>query len=160
MPSLTNPEIGKFLDCSTGHIKWEDSKLLPLVYSPLSCYSYEYGMFVHTCIGSELPEEPALKFGFSQALLDVLKIGAHHQCNFIKFDADGMEYPELPSFEWPDNDADALVAVKTERLDIPMIMSRLADPVALSIIERRLKGEDTQAWATMRQYQHLIGAIR
>lgn len=152
MPDVINPYIQKYLDCSTGHIKWEDSKLLPLDYSPLTCYSYEYGMFVYT---GEVVEEASIKFGFSQALLDLLKIGAKHQCNFVRFDADGQEYSELPSFPWPDNDKEALAAVTAERLDIPLLMSRLSGE-SLAIVECRLRGEETQAWQTMRQYAHLI----
>lgn len=151
--SLREALIEKYLDCSTGHITWEDSMLLPRDFSPLTSYSYNFGMFVFT---KEVPRKDALKFGFSETLLDILEAGALQDCVFIRFDGDGMEYDELPTFEWPGNKTQAIQAIMTERLDIPMIMSRLNDPVAISIIERRLKGEEEQAWETMRRYKHEV----
>lgn len=155
--SLRDPLIEKYMDCSTGHITWEDNVLLPMDYSPLTCYTYNFGVFVFTHVDDRnVPKEDALKFGFSKALIEILEIGSQQECNFIRFDCDGKGYEELPTFEWPQNNAQAIEAVMVEPLDIALIMSRLNDPVALSIIEQRLKKEEQQAWATMRTYRHEV----
>lgn len=102
MATLAKPWIDKILDMSTGHITKKDDDLLGNkdFENPLSLYRFDYGYFVF-CMGAESGWAGVLlNYGYSQALVDILALGKSLDCKFVKLDCDGMEYKELPTFEW------------------------------------------------------------
>ena len=114
---LNNVEIEKNLVVSTGHITKEDDKLLTkendlleraeklsmktvveLVVHP---QPYDYGYYI--CTVEKLSERDVTamkKFGYSDALINLLKISHDNNCSFLKLDRDGKVYDELPTFKW------------------------------------------------------------
>jgi hypothetical protein len=96
---LTNPFIFNVLDISTGHMKLEDAERLETearegcgpVYE-----LHEYGFLVY--VGEIYENWPPEEM--SKAFTKVLKTAKELGCEYVRFDRDGREYPELESFEW------------------------------------------------------------
>jgi hypothetical protein len=113
---MKKPLIFKVLDVSTGHMTKNDSELLDSDLSPLTAYPYgpndgtgPYGHLVHlTELDTHVPPSqqidedlaPALKYGYSQELCNILREAKSLDCQYVRFDRDGEEYPELPTFDW------------------------------------------------------------
>lgn len=94
-PALTDPFIFKVLDISTGHMTEDDNTKLAegLGRLPVSELN-EYGYLVY--IG-ELEENWD---HMSDAFKNVLLTARAHGCEYVRFDADGRAYDELPVFDW------------------------------------------------------------
>lgn len=97
--TLSNPFVFKVLDISTGHMTKEDAEKLSLndPDKTLGLPSYEldeYGWLVY--IG-EMEDNWA---NMSPEFNKVLTLANDLGCDYVRFDRDGREYPELPSFDW------------------------------------------------------------
>ena len=96
---ITNPFVFKVFDVSTGHMTKKDADELEAEchggYAPV--YElHEYGWLVYVGeIEDNWPEEE-----MSTAFRDVLEEAKELGCDYVRFDRDGREYPELPKFNW------------------------------------------------------------
>ena len=106
---ITRPLIGKFLDISTSHITKKDARLLDRTVgsNPLIVYKYPEGFFVlvpekFDRKNKYFHQELALakKFGYSKALLNILRKAYAKNCWFVRLDCDGTVYSDLPTFKW------------------------------------------------------------
>lgn len=113
--STKNPIITKNFDVSTGHITARDNRLLKKAVKdkvcncnpPLIVYTYREGYFVYVPVKDTSPKQfnekevQALKdFGFSDALVNLLREAARLECKYLQLDADAMEYENFPTFDW------------------------------------------------------------
>jgi hypothetical protein len=107
--------IVKVLEASTSHITKEDDKLLRREdLSALAVYDVKggktrYGYLIYTGLddGTSIQEEllsftlTSLKAaGFSDALFNLLSLARKAGCKFLQLDCDGVEYDDLPTFDW------------------------------------------------------------
>lgn len=97
---ITDPFVFKVLDISTGHLTKEDAerlgnesnKGLAPVYE-----LHEYGWLVYVGeIEDNWQNEPEMSEHFVKVLETANELG----CDYVRFDRDGREYPELQKFEW------------------------------------------------------------
>jgi hypothetical protein len=97
---LTDPFIFKVLDICTSHMSSKDNQKLQSEESgnqQLPAYELsEYGWLVY--IG-ELDENWS-RGTMSAAFRKVLKVAKQMGCEYVRFDRDGREYPELIKFKW------------------------------------------------------------
>jgi hypothetical protein len=106
--STSNPIVTMNFDVSTGHITAQDNVLLKKAVkdpeAPVIVYEYKEGYFVYVPIeGNEFDETegPAMeKYGLSKTFINLLRETARLKCKYLQLDADGMEYENLPTFEW------------------------------------------------------------
>lgn len=109
------PFIVKVFEASTCHITEEDDKLLRQDgQSELSVYDIkggevQYGYLIYTGLdnGTSVDEQnpsftkDSLKTaGFSDALVNLLSLAKKSGCKFLQLDCDGVEYEDLPKFNW------------------------------------------------------------
>ena len=90
--------IEPLLCLSTAHITKETCDALDDSHRPdlPVCYPNEYGGFVHVCepcIVDESPQGPP-------DLAEVLAFARSHGIVWIKFDPDGHELDDLPTYDW------------------------------------------------------------
>ena len=111
MNSKTNPFLVKAFEASSCHITKEDNSLLRQEdHCSLCVYEVRgsgilYGYLI--CTGFEdssiNPDEfyKAVKDeGYSDAMINLLKLAKDKGCKFLQLDCDGMQYDDLPSFDW------------------------------------------------------------
>jgi len=96
------PYITKAFEASTCHITKHDTELLGRDDCAICAYSFEYGWFIFTGSGGYDQEEynGILAYGFSEALVNLLKTAAKHDCKFLCLDCDGFTYDDLPQYKW------------------------------------------------------------
>lgn len=114
MNSIKDPFIVKVFEASTSHITQKDDQLLKREnLCTVSAYEIKgggilYGFLVYTSleenssiVESGIPDEAALKAeGFSDAFINLLKLAKKNGCKFLQLDCDGVEYEDLPKFNW------------------------------------------------------------
>jgi hypothetical protein len=92
---LENPFIFRVLDVSTGHISLSDVDGLENSGRPV--YELEgFGWLVYV---GEL-EDNWPSDVFSGAFINILRKAQELECDYVRFDRDGREYPELQTFDW------------------------------------------------------------
>ena len=106
--SIKRPLIGKFLDISAYHIPYSDDKILRRAAASAShawdpiVYKYEEGQFVHVPSDKNLAVD--LKMwkanGLSATFCRIMKRASDLKLWFVRFDADGMIYADLKTFDW------------------------------------------------------------
>lgn len=108
------PRIVKVFEASSCHITGEDDKLLKRdTTGTVSAYEIKgggilYGFLIYTSleenssiVESGIPDEASMKAeGFSDAFINLLKLAKKSGCKFLQLDCDGVEYDDLPKFEW------------------------------------------------------------
>jgi hypothetical protein len=107
--------IVKVLEASTSHITAQDDRLLKQEdMSALAVYDVkggetQFGYLIYTGLedGTSIQEEllsftqASLKAaGFSDALYNLLSLAKRNGCKFLQLDCDGVEYDDLPKFDW------------------------------------------------------------
>ena len=102
---MKNPEIYKYLDISTVHVHKEDMRILQKASShevfndaPVN-FPYDTGTFI--AVGEEASQdewEKAKKV--SKEFLNILDQARSKGCTFVRLDADGAEYGDLPKIDW------------------------------------------------------------
>lgn len=97
---------------STGHITKKDEELLTSdaeakrddhVKQELLVYNYPEGFFVYCASDDDSfaeDAESALAFGYSQDLINLMRIAKENNCKFLHLDADGPLHTTLPHHEW------------------------------------------------------------
>lgn len=110
-------EIEKMLVISTGHITYNDMKVLSDGDSndyPYTRLSTEYGIIIFLTSDMVIPprsnsadfildsnEKPSLNVSaFSKEFIEILRIAKDNKCCYINFDSDGTIVPELKEFDW------------------------------------------------------------
>lgn len=121
---MTPLQIDKLLDVSTCHITQADSEKLaqdaregdttarrdglPLAQGakvpPFIVYEYAEGFRVWTGFDDEEYLKDTLKegreAGYSEALLNLIKVASDNECRFLLLDRDGQNYEQFPEFDW------------------------------------------------------------
>jgi hypothetical protein len=106
--------IVKVLEACTSHITQEDNKLLgqedlaDLVVYNIKGGKTQYGYLIYTGLeeGTSVQEEQSFTqaslkaAGFSDALYNLLSLARKNGCKFLQLDCDGVEYDDLPTFNW------------------------------------------------------------
>jgi hypothetical protein len=99
-----SPFCFKCFEASTAHISVEDNELLkrPTDRDIFAVYTYDYGYFIYTGAGEYTDDEftAAKNAGYSDALINLIKLAAKNDCKFLNLDADGFVYDDLPPFDW------------------------------------------------------------
>lgn len=102
--SKKNPFIVKAFEASTAHITQQDGFLLKKDdKSDPVAYSYEYGYFIFVDwekIEHDHQIRRLKEIGYSQALINLINQARIHKCKFLQLDGDGIEYEDLPTFDW------------------------------------------------------------
>ena len=111
--SKLKPFIAKCFEASTFHITQRDSVLIhatdqaykegTTLCTDLIVMNYEEGCFIFAAWDDNEVEEmyTTLKGqGFSNELIELLKLAKYHNCKFLQLDRDGVVYEELPVFDW------------------------------------------------------------
>lgn len=96
---ITDPFVFKVLDISTGHMTLEDNKKLIDEAQDGHAPVYElreYGFLVYVGEIEENWPDDEMSSAFRKVLDTAKELG----CDYVRFDRDGREYPELQKFEW------------------------------------------------------------
>ena len=107
----TDPLIVKCFEASTIHITKQDDALLNREdLSAFAIYvvkggSISYGYLVYTGMDDDLEnwlgtKKIAEEAGFSQAFTALIDLARQSGCKFLQLDCDGVEYDDLPKFNW------------------------------------------------------------
>ena len=94
---LTNPFIFPVLDVSTAHMTQEDADQLSAEYRCGQAPVYELSEYGWLCYAGEIEENWDK---MSPAFLNVMRAAKELKCDYVRFDRDGREYPELQKFDW------------------------------------------------------------
>lgn len=101
---MENKEYGiyKYLDVSTGHITYNDSKFLDDATSIPGAYVYKYdeGYFLALNGPDDAEKAERVTCPLSDAFWNLIDFAHSKGCILIRLDSDGMEFPEFPSFNW------------------------------------------------------------
>lgn len=117
MNSIKDPFIVKVFEASSCHITQEDDALLQREdLSSLATYKVKggdtlYGFLIYTGLEdtsivedtrvSDMANTNWVKAeGFSDAFINLLKLAKKNGCKFLQLDCGGVEYEDLPKFEW------------------------------------------------------------
>jgi len=96
---ITDPFVFKVLDISTGHMTLEDNNKLTSEAQDGHAPVYElreYGFLVYVGEIEENWPDDEMSSAFRKVLDTAKELG----CDYVRFDRDGREYPELQKFEW------------------------------------------------------------
>lgn len=104
-------KIYNYLDISSGHISKSDAESLDVdavrtrnAEPNLIVFKYPEGWFVNVPQGEPdsmgIEDEEALAEDYSPEMLDLLRMAIYNDCCFVRIDADGNVYDNLPRFEW------------------------------------------------------------
>lgn len=97
------PRIVKVFEASSCHITGEDDKLLKREDAYISSYEVRgggvlYGFLIYTGLDDTTSDNKVE--GFSDAFNNLLKLAKDNGCKFLQLDCDGVEYEDLPKFDW------------------------------------------------------------
>jgi len=103
--SKKNPFIAAMFDVSTCHITKKDNNLLienkdPSTNPELIVYGYPEGYFIFVPDQVEDLQDKLKAEGYSKELINLLILAHQHDCIFLRLDADGVSYEDLPTFDW------------------------------------------------------------
>ncbi len=106
--SLKQPYISKILDISTGHITENDNDLLGKEDCPVVAYPYgpeedQYGYLVCVKMDEEAFQTEVIlskEYGFSESFIKIYKAAHAHGIEYVRFDRDGVEYEDIPIYNW------------------------------------------------------------
>ena len=111
---IKNPFIVKIFEANSCHITKKDDELLKN-HDLCSLAIYEvkgggilYGFLIYTGLEDNTSVDEMKSFsdtaikaeGYSDALVNLLKIAKENGCKFLQLDCDGVEYENLPKFDW------------------------------------------------------------
>jgi len=106
--------IVKVLEACTSHITEQDNRLLKredladLAVYDIKGGKVQFGFLIYTGLeeGTSVQEEQSFTqeslkaAGFSDALYNLLSLARKAGCKFLQLDCDGVEYDDLPTFDW------------------------------------------------------------
>jgi len=93
--------IYRYLDISTGHITKNDADLLRNDHEPDGAFligKYSEGFILS--LGEYTEVSNVVGREFSKEFYDILNYAQLKGCCLLRLDADGMEFPNLPTFDW------------------------------------------------------------
>lgn len=98
-------EVVEVADVSTSHITEQDDHLLSescYTDCPLVVYKYEYGYFILCGEEDEIDDlcEAAKIHGFSDSLVNIVKLACMQNAKYVQLDGEGREYNELEVYDW------------------------------------------------------------
>jgi len=107
----TDPLIVKCFEASTVHITKKDNDLLQREdLSAFAIYDVkggkvQFGYLVYTGLDDDLEswlgtKKIAEDAGFSAAFMGLVELARNSGCKFLQLDCDGIEYDDLPKFNW------------------------------------------------------------
>lgn len=94
--------IYRYLDISTGHITKGDADLLKAGHEPDGAYligKYDEGFVLSLGEPVEAMNN-TVNLEFSEAFRNILRYATNAGCMLMRLDADGMEFPDFPTFDW------------------------------------------------------------
>lgn len=94
---MRNPFIFKVLDVSTGHMRLSDNAALALDVGQDRACAYELRDCGWLCYVGEWRENWD---GYSVDFLRIMEQAAEAGAEYVRFDRDGKEYPDLPTYNW------------------------------------------------------------
>jgi len=102
--SKKSPFIAALFDVSMGHITGKDDELLqeskdPSTNPELIVYAYPEGYFVFVPDDIKDHKDKLKEEGYSKELIHLLILAHQHDCIFLRLDADGVSYEDLPTFD-------------------------------------------------------------
>jgi hypothetical protein len=100
-----DPQIEYYYDASTGHVSKHDTELLDQnVIDPagvLVVYKYPEGYWIYTGQDTSDARKDGMRdYGYTEELIQLFYMAGRFKCNFLRLDADGMHYDDLPVFNW------------------------------------------------------------
>lgn len=113
---IKSPQMFRYLDVSTSHITHHDDDILKdMAIRNISenarkvsmmgvdnyfiiVYPTAHGYFVF--VNSEDTGESYTRRGLSPEFQEIMRQAASLECSFVRFDADGTVYQNLPVFKW------------------------------------------------------------
>ena len=101
MQKLGDYGVYRFLDISTSHIAKCDAEALKFRVQPNGAYligTYDEGWVLS--VGECDEDETTKGRDYSPEFYDILAYARLQGAILIRFDADGMEVPDLPTFDW------------------------------------------------------------
>lgn len=106
----TEYEIQHMLVLSTGHIREKDKIILEMIAESeeypdaFIVFDQDYGFLISICQESLEDAEAELRmreeYQLSDEFIHLLHLAISLDCNFLMLDRDGIEYPNLPVFDW------------------------------------------------------------
>ena len=110
MNSKTNPFIVKVFEANSSHITENDDMLLQcedmtslVVYKVIGGETL-YGYLIYTFLGLDdqdtTTKKSLMEDGYSEELCNLLELAKNQGCKFLQLDGDGMQYDDLPTFNW------------------------------------------------------------
>jgi hypothetical protein len=95
-PSDYSKYMGEMLLMSTKHLTLEDSNNIHSMPSTVAEDAFGWFMTVH----DGLEESDCHECGMSGTFSDIIKLAQRLGVRCIRFDADELEIPDLPTFDW------------------------------------------------------------
>lgn len=98
--------IGKYLDCTTGHITKKDDLLLQAEYraadGPVSVGRYLYGMIIFLPFKEEIEDElkKIKEWGYSDDFISLIKYASSKETTLLILDRDGQVIDGLNVNDW------------------------------------------------------------
>ena len=94
--------VYKYLECSTAHLTQADCEALDEHPEGIVCYPYEEGAWVY--VGGPHTSKGGVNIDKIEKMLPSLAACMRKArtlgCTDIKFDRDGEEHDDLPTYEW------------------------------------------------------------
>ncbi len=95
--------VYRYLDISTGHITKKDADALNSNCGIRGAYligTYDEGWVLSIGETDDYKGDETFVDCYSPEFYDVLDYARKQGCTLLRFDGDGMEFPNLPSFDW------------------------------------------------------------
>lgn len=95
--------IYRYLDISTGHITKNDAEALKEQCGIRGAYligTYDEGWVLSLSETDDYEGDETFVDCYSPEFYQVLDYAKLQGCCLLRFDADGMEFPDFPTFEW------------------------------------------------------------
>lgn len=99
------PYTTTMIDISTGHLSLSDKTKLEDAHqtnNPVISYTYKFGFLIYVPNSEDEPDQlkQIKEYGYSDQFISLIKKGQEINASHIRFDADGVIYDDLKSFEW------------------------------------------------------------
>ncbi len=103
MEKLGDYGVYRFLDISNAHITEKDAEALRSNCGIRGAYligTYDEGWILSVSECDDYEGDETFVDCYSTEFYDILAYARLQGAILIRFDADGMEYPDLPTFDW------------------------------------------------------------
>lgn len=93
----------RYLDISNGHISEKDAGALKEQCGIRGAYligTYDEGWVLSISETDDYEDDESFVDCYSPEFYDVLDYARKQGCTLLRFDRDGMEFPDFPTFDW------------------------------------------------------------